>query len=92
MPASTGKRICYQLKVFEFELHVRLGKTPRRDKNFAAEITIFNAKVNRMQTEQEISGEHITNNASVRNTLIERGIRPERLPQAQKSARPRPGA
>jgi len=73
-------------------LHVRLGKTPRRDKNFAAEITIFNAKVNRMQTEQEISGEHITNNASVRNTLIERGIRPERLPQAQKSARPRPGA
>jgi len=61
-------------------------------KDFAAEITIFNAKVNRMQTEQEISGEHITNNASVRNTLIERGIRPERLPQAQKSARPRPGA
>jgi len=60
-----------------------LGKTPRRDKNFAAEITIFNAKVNRMQTERQISGEHITNNASVRNTLIERGIRPERLPPSE---------
>ena len=52
-------------------------------KDFAAEITIFNAKVNRMQTEQEISGEHITNNASVRNTLIERGIQPERLPPSE---------
>jgi len=52
-------------------------------KDFAAEITIFNAKVNRMQTEQEISGEHITNNASVRNTLIERSIRPERLPPSE---------
>ena len=49
-------------------------------KDFATEITIFNAKANQMQTEQEISGEHITNNASVRNTLIERGIRPENLP------------
>jgi len=49
-------------------------------KDFAAEITIFNAKANRMQTEQDISGEHITNNQSVRNTLLERGIRPENLP------------
>ena len=49
-------------------------------KDFATEITIFNAKANQMQTEQEISGEHITNNESVRNTLIERGIRPENLP------------
>ncbi|MDD9812220.1 MAG: DNA damage-inducible protein D [Gammaproteobacteria bacterium] len=52
-------------------------------KDFAAEITIFNAKVNRMQTERQISGEHITNNASVRNTLIERGIQPERLPPSE---------
>lgn len=35
---------------------------------------------NRMQTEQEISGEHITNNESVRGTLLERCIRPENLP------------
>ncbi|MDD9869251.1 MAG: DNA damage-inducible protein D [Gammaproteobacteria bacterium] len=48
-------------------------------KDFATEITIFNAKANQMQTEREISGEHITNNESVRNTLIERGIRPEKL-------------
>ena len=49
-------------------------------KDFATEITIFNAKANQLQAEQEISSEHITNNASVRNTLIERGIRPENLP------------
>ena len=48
-------------------------------KDFATEITIFNAKANQLQTEQEISGEHVTNNESVRNTLIERGIRPENL-------------
>ncbi|MCY4131515.1 MAG: DNA damage-inducible protein D [Nitrospira sp.] len=52
-------------------------------KDFATEITIFNAKANQMQTEQEISGEHITNNESVRNTLIERGIRPEDLPPSE---------
>jgi len=49
-------------------------------KDFATEITIFNAKANGMRTEREISGEHVTNNESVRNTLIERGIRPENLP------------
>jgi len=52
-------------------------------KDFAAEITIFNAKANRMQTEREISGEHITNNQSVRSTLLERGIRPENLPPGE---------
>ena len=49
-------------------------------KDFATEITIFNTKANQMQTEQQISNEHITNNQSVRNTLINRGIRPENLP------------
>jgi len=52
-------------------------------KDFAAEITIFNAKANQMRTEREISGEHITNNESVRNTLLERGIRPENLPPGE---------
>ena len=52
-------------------------------KDFATEITIFNAKSNQLQTEREISGEHITNNESVRNTLIERGIRPENLPPGE---------
>ncbi len=52
-------------------------------KDFAAEITIFNAKQNKMATEQAISSEHISNNQAVRNTLLERGIRPESLPAAE---------
>lgn len=49
-------------------------------KDFAAEITIFNAREHSMRTEDAISREHVTNNAAVRQTLLERGIRPERLP------------
>ncbi len=49
-------------------------------KDFSTEITIFNAKNNNMQTEHAISNEHITNNKTVRNTLISRGITPENLP------------
>jgi len=37
-------------------------------KDFATEITIFNAKENNMRTENQISREHITNNDSVRRT------------------------
>jgi len=48
-------------------------------KDFATEITIFNAKKNKMQTENKISTEHITNNKTVRNTLLSRGIVPENL-------------
>ena len=48
-------------------------------KGFATEITIFNAKENNMKTESQISKEHITNNKSVRSTLISRGIKPENL-------------
>lgn len=48
-------------------------------KDFATEITIFNAKENNMKTESQISSEHITNNKSVRGTLISRGIQPENL-------------
>jgi len=46
-------------------------------KDFATEITIYNAKDKQMKTEQQISDEHITNNKSVRKTLISRGIVPE---------------
>jgi len=49
-------------------------------KDFAAEITIFNARQHQMESEGQISHEHITNNQAVRNTLLERGIRPESLP------------
>jgi len=52
-------------------------------KDFAAEITIFNAREHGMACEAAISNEHITNNQAVRNTLLERGIRPEHLPAAE---------
>jgi DNA-damage-inducible protein D len=52
-------------------------------KDFATEITIFNAKQNQMKSEQAISKEHVTNNQAVRKTLLERGIRPESLPAAE---------
>ncbi|UPS92609.1 DNA damage-inducible protein D [Bizionia sp. M204] len=48
-------------------------------KDFATEITIFNAKENNMKSESQISREHIINNKSVRNTLVSRGIKPENL-------------
>lgn len=49
-------------------------------KDFATEITIHNARENKMNSESQISSEHITNNKAVRNTLIDRGIVPENLP------------
>ena len=52
-------------------------------KDFAAEITIFNARAHGMNSESAISREHVTNNQAVRNTLLDRGIRPESLPAAE---------
>ena len=52
-------------------------------KDFAAEITIFNARQHQMGSETAISKEHITNNEAVRRTLLERGIRPETLPPVE---------
>ena len=52
-------------------------------KDFAAEITIFNAREHQLNTEPAISREHVTNNEAVRRTLLERGIRPETLPPAE---------
>lgn len=52
-------------------------------KDFAAEITIFNAKQNKLASEGAISREHVTNNEAVRRTLVERGIQPEHLPPAE---------
>jgi DNA-damage-inducible protein D len=49
-------------------------------KDFAAEITIFNARQHGMTNESAVSSEHVTNNQAVRKTLLERGIRPETLP------------
>lgn len=52
-------------------------------KDFATEITIFNARQHQMGTEAAISQEHVTNNKAVRDTLLQRGIRPESLPAAE---------
>lgn len=52
-------------------------------KDFATEITIFNAREHQMNSERAISKEHITNNEAVRKTLLERGIRPESLSPAE---------
>ena len=52
-------------------------------KDFAAEITIFNAREHHMRNESAISREHVTNNQAVRDTLLQRGIRPESLPPAE---------
>jgi len=52
-------------------------------KDFATEITIFNARQHQMGTEAAISSEHSTNNEAVRKTLLERGIRPESLSAAE---------
>jgi len=52
-------------------------------KDFATEITIHNARAQQMTHEQQISSEHVTNNEAVRQTLINRGIRPEHLPPAE---------
>ena len=52
-------------------------------KDFATEITIYNARAKQMQSERQISTEHVTNNEAVRQTLLSRGIRPESLPPAE---------
>jgi DNA-damage-inducible protein D len=52
-------------------------------KDFATEITIHNAREHHLRSEQAISDEHISNNRAVRQTLMQRGIRPESLPPAE---------
>ena len=52
-------------------------------KDFATEITIHNAREQKMTREHQISQEHVTNNQAVRDTLLSRGIRPENLPSAE---------
>jgi DNA-damage-inducible protein D len=49
-------------------------------KDFATEITVFNTKEKGLDTERQISAEHITNNRGVREILLKRGIKPEELP------------
>ena len=52
-------------------------------RDFATEITIHNAREQNMGSEPQIFREHVTNNQAVRQTLLNRGIRPENLHPAQ---------
>jgi DNA-damage-inducible protein D len=52
-------------------------------KDFANEITNFNIKKDDLDSEREITNEHVKNNADVRALLGDRGIVPEQLPAAE---------
>lgn len=52
-------------------------------KDFATELTSHNVLDKELQGETSISREHVDNNQAVRKMLIERGVKPERLPAAE---------
>jgi len=49
-------------------------------KDFANEITVFKTEADDLNTEPEISKEHVKNNQDVRHLLLKRGVKPEELP------------
>lgn len=49
-------------------------------KNLAAEMTNLNVEGKDLQGEYSITTEHVSNNKSVREMLVQRGIHPEDLP------------
>lgn len=52
-------------------------------KDFATELTSHNVTEKDLKGEQQITKEHIDNNAAVRNMLQQRGVKPEALPPAE---------
>jgi DNA-damage-inducible protein D len=52
-------------------------------KDFANEITNFNIKRDELETEPEMTNEHVKNNTDVRRVLTDRCIVPENLPPAE---------
>jgi len=52
-------------------------------KDFASEITNFNIKAENLRSEDTITSEHVLNNQRVRQTLLDSGIAPEKLPPAE---------
>lgn len=52
-------------------------------KDFATELTSHNVVEKNLQGEDDITNEHIENNEAVRKMLIERGVKPEKLPPAE---------
>lgn len=57
-------------------------------KNLATEITNFNVQQQSLHGEPAITNEHVKNNAAIRKTLIERGIKPENLPPEEDIKKP----
>lgn len=52
-------------------------------KNLATEMTNYNVEDKNLQGENAITDEHVQNNSSVREMLVQRGIKPEELPPAE---------
>lgn len=52
-------------------------------KDFATELTSHNVVEKNLKGSQQISKEHVDNNIAVRKILIQRGVKPERLPAAE---------
>lgn len=52
-------------------------------KNLATEMTNYNVEEKNLQGETSITYEHVQNNTSVRDMLIQRGIKPENLPASE---------
>lgn len=52
-------------------------------KDFATELTSHNVTEKELQGFEKISREHVDNNKGVRKILLERGVKPERLPASE---------
>ena len=52
-------------------------------KDFAAEMTSVNVQQKDLHGQEQITHEHVDNNAAVRNMLLQRGIVPEQLPAGE---------
>ena len=52
-------------------------------KNLATEMTNYNVEEKDLRGESPITNEHIQNNTSVRDMLVQRGITPENLPPSE---------
>ena len=52
-------------------------------KNLATEMTNYNVEQKDLQGENPITNEHVQNNLSVRDMLVQRGIKPEELPASE---------
>lgn len=52
-------------------------------KNLATEMTNYNVEEKDLQGENSITNEHVQNNTSVREMLMQRGIKPENLPASE---------